>query len=91
MAITHPHTADAFPVALFARAVNAVAATFRAIGARRDFRRLHEMSDYELNDIGLERSDLHDAWARRIDVEPTRYLDALARSRGVEDAARRIA
>ena len=82
MAITHPHSADAFPVALFARAVNAVAASFRFLGNRTDYRRLHEMSDHELADIGLERSDLHDAWERRVDVEPTHYLDALVRSRG---------
>lgn len=92
MAITHPHTADAFPVALFARAVNAVAATFRALGNLKEFRRLHEMSDHELSDIGLERSDLFDAWDRRVDTDPTRYLDALVRSRGgLEDAARRVA
>ena len=82
MAITHPHSADAFPVALFARAVNAVAATLRTFGNWQQYRRLREMSDHELADIGLERSDLFDAWERRVDVEPTRYLDALVRSRG---------
>src|SRR5690606_12614286 len=82
MAITHPHSADALPVAMFARAVNALATTLRAIVNRRQYLRLHEMSDHELSDIGLQRSDLHDAWARRLDLEPTRYLDALVRSRG---------
>lgn len=82
MAITNPHSADAFPVALFARAASTVAGTFRSFGNWRQFRRLHDMSDHELADIGLERSDLFDAWDRRSHADPTRYLDALVRSRG---------
>jgi uncharacterized protein YjiS (DUF1127 family) len=90
MAITHPHTAETSPVALLARAVATVNAILKLFGKRKDFSRLREMSDHELADIGLQRSDIHDAWSRRTDVEPTRYLDALARSRGLEDMARRV-
>ena len=82
MSITHQQTAAAFPVTLFARAVKAVAGTFRRFSNWRDFRRLHEMSDHELADIGLERSDLFDAMDRRVSLDPTRYLDSLVRSRG---------
>ena len=58
---------------------------------RKQFRRLRDMSDWELADIGLSRDDLHDAWKRRIDTDPLRYLSAVARSRGsIEDAARRV-
>ncbi len=91
MAITNPQTVDALPVALFSRAVNAVAATLRSLANLREFRRLHEMSDHELADIGLERRDLIDAWDRRVDTDPTRYLDSLVRSRGGLMAKARIA
>lgn len=81
MTITHSQPAGALPAALLARAANAVAGAVRLFGNLSQFRRLREMSDHELADIGLERADLLDAWARRAEVDPTRYLDMLARSR----------
>ncbi len=93
MAITHHGSpaAETLRVALFARAVTAVAMAMRGLTNRKQFRRLHDMSDWELADIGLERSDLHDAWERRVDMEPTGYLDVLVRSRGrIEHAARMV-
>ena len=94
MAITHhgSPSAEAFSVALFARAVNVVAETIRSWRNRKQFRRLSDMSDWELADVGLDRADLRDAWERRVETDPTVYLNLLVRSRiGLEDAARRVA
>lgn len=80
-----------FVAVLATRAVRVGASLLRAWNNRKQFRRLREMSDWELSDIGLQRDDLHDAWKRRVDADPLRYLSAVARSRGtVEDAARRV-
>ncbi len=80
-----------FVSALATRAVRFGKAAIRAWNNRRQFRRLHDMSDWELADIGLSRDDLRDAWKRRVDTDPLRYLSALARSRdSIEDAARRV-
>lgn len=80
-----------FVSVLAIRVVRVGKAALRAWNNRRQFRRLRDMSDWELADIGLQRDDLRDAWKRRIDTDPLRYLGALARSRGtVEDAARRV-
>lgn len=80
-----------FVTVLATRAVRAAKVALRAWNNRRQFRRLRDMSDWELADIGLSRDDLRDAWSRRIDTDPLRYLSALARSRGtIEDAARRV-
>lgn len=66
-------------------------AVLRYWNNRRQFRRLGEMSDWELADIGLEREDLNEAWKRRIDTDPLRYLGSVVRTRGtLEDAARRV-
>lgn len=75
-----------------ARRVSGVAAAFyRDWNNRRQFRRLKEMSDWELADIGLTRDDLRAAWSRRPNVDPTAHLAQLRRSRdSLEDAARRV-
>mgnify|MGYP001415180339 CR=1 FL=1 len=80
-----------FFAVLVTRAVRLGASVFRASKNRQQFRRLREMSDWELADIGLCRDDLHNAWKRRVETDPMHYLNAVARSRaGLEDAARRI-
>jgi uncharacterized protein YjiS (DUF1127 family) len=80
-----------FVTALATRAVRVGTSVLRAWNNRKQFRRLRDMSDWELADIGLSRDDLRDAWKRRIDTDPLRYLSAVARSRDtIEDAARRV-
>ena len=93
MAVTD-HTARsvtvAFPALLVARVVGTAMALRRALKNRRMFHRLHEMTDRELSDVGILRSDLHDAWRRRVEIDPTAHLNQIARSRGsLEAAARR--
>lgn len=75
-----------------ARRVSGVAAAFyRDWNNRRQFRRLKEMSDWELADIGLTRDDLRAAWNRRPDVDPTAHLAMLKNRRdALEDAAGRV-
>jgi uncharacterized protein YjiS (DUF1127 family) len=74
------------------RAVNALSGFYRAWKNRRDFMRLGEMSDAELSDIGLVRSDLHVAVGLPLGSDPTLHLSAIARQRMrvTEDVARRI-
>lgn len=78
--------------ALAGRIVKAVSNFYRAWKNRRQFYHLDNMSDSELADIGLTRSDLHVAWQSPFDVDPTACLGSLAqaRIRNGEDAARRV-
>ena len=48
----------------------------RVIEARRELEALAQMSEYELKDIGLTRSDLGDATALPADASPTEFLAA---------------
>jgi uncharacterized protein YjiS (DUF1127 family) len=64
-----------FVTVLATRVVRAATSVLRAWNNRKQFRRLRDMSDWELADIGLRRDDLHDAWKRRIDTDPLRCLD----------------
>jgi uncharacterized protein YjiS (DUF1127 family) len=59
----------------------AVSAAYRGWRNRREFRRLGEMSDYELADVGLTRADLHLAMASPFDFDPTARLGVLAEAR----------
>lgn len=73
-----------------ARVVYAVRNFLRAWKNRRDFYRLGEMSDAELADIGLTRSDLHVVVDLAFGRDPTVHLGPLAetRRREIEAAAR---
>ena len=53
----------------------------RVIAARRCFAQLAQMSDYELQDIGLTRQDLWNAASLPLDEDPTRSLAKAVRSR----------
>lgn len=80
--------------AFAARVINTVANTFRLWKNRREFYRLGEMTDAELADIGLTRSDLHGVADLSFGSDPTRRLGTIARARAemsVEDLARRVA
>lgn len=76
-----------------ARLVNVVLNFLRAWKNRREFYRLGEMSDAELSDIGLTRSDLSVAVDLPFGRDPTAHLGSLAeaRLREIEAAARRVA
>ena len=78
---------------VLARAVNAVSNFLRAWKNRREFYRLGEMSDAELSDIGLTRSDLTVVVDLPFGSDPTTHLGSLAQARlsGIEDMARRVA
>jgi uncharacterized protein YjiS (DUF1127 family) len=75
-----------------ARLMRGVAALYRAYKNRRAFYRLGELSDAELADIGLSRSDLHVAFSVPLSVDPTVRLRVLADERihAIEDCARRV-
>jgi len=76
-----------------ARVVNAIMGFLSAWKNRRDFYRLGEMSDAELADIGLTRSDLNVVVDLPFNRDPTTYLGTIAeaRRREIEIAARQIA
>lgn len=77
---------------LVTRIFGAAGSVYRTWSNRKQFNRLRDMSDWELADIGLERSDLYDAWARGGNSDPTGYLNSMARARDtLEGAARRVA
>ena len=73
------------------RAVNSIANFFRAWKNRREFYRLGEMSDSELADIGLTRTDLH-VVSGAFGLDPTTRLSRIARARSenMEDIARKV-
>ncbi len=72
--------------------VNAVANFLRAWRNRREFYHLGQMSDAELADIGLTRSDLTVVVDLPFGSDPTAHLGTLAeaRLREVEAMARQI-
>lgn len=72
--------------------ITLLAKTFRAWRNRREIYRLGEMSDAQLADIGLTRSDLHVVWQTPFGIDPTEQLGQIseARIRAYEALARRI-
>jgi uncharacterized protein YjiS (DUF1127 family) len=78
--------------ALGLRVINQVGRFLRAWKNRREIYRLGDMSDAQLADIGLVRSDLHVAWQTPVGLDPTARLGTLseARFRAAEAAARRV-
>ena len=82
---TFDHATETMQVAsrpvFAARVVNAAANFFRAWKNRRAFYHLGEMSDAELADIGLTRSDLTVAIETPFGADPTARLGALAEAR----------
>ena len=75
------------------RVANTVFNFYRAWKNRRAFYRLGEMSDAELADIGLTRSDLHVAIDVPFGSDPTVRLRSIAieRAETIEDLARKVA
>lgn len=74
------------------RLLRVVADAWRAMKNRRAFYRLGELSDAELADIGLTRTDLHVAFDGPLGSDPTMRLRVIADERfnAVEDCARRV-
>jgi uncharacterized protein YjiS (DUF1127 family) len=74
------------------RVVDRIVAFFRAWKNRHAFYRLSEMTDAELADIGLTRSDLHVAVYVPIGADPTVNLRSLANQRATTaaDLARKL-
>ncbi len=86
-----PFTASAASRPAFVmRLASAANRMLRVWKNRRAARRLADLSDWELADIGLERSDVHEAFAFERG-DPTLRLSRIVRSRHfVETAARRV-
>ena len=80
------------PQAFSARVAHGIRKTWRAYLNRRAFYRLGEMSDLQLADIGLTRSDLSVAIDLPFGSDPTARLNAMARERieQTKTLARRI-
>ncbi|TAM99118.1 MAG: DUF1127 domain-containing protein [Rhizobiaceae bacterium] len=80
-------------VVLIGRVKNAFWNLVRSIRNRREIERLGAMSDAELADIGLRRTDLHVALRSPFGIDPTASLRPMAAARDTlcgEDAARRV-
>ena len=87
--LTQAPAAAALRPALAVRVVNAVAAQLRAWKNRRAVYRLGELSDWELADIGLTRSDLHIAWSSPVGTDPTLELGLIATARALKEQSER--
>ena len=76
-----------------ARVVNGIANFIRAMKNRRAVYHLGEMTDSELADIGLTRSDLNVAIDLPLGTDPTAHLGSVAdaRLRRIDDLARLVA
>ena len=86
----HPTMHIAARPTVLARAVNAASNFLRAWKNRREFYHLGEMSDTELSDIGLTRSDLTVVVDLPFGSDPTAHLGSVAeaRQREIETMAR---
>jgi uncharacterized protein YjiS (DUF1127 family) len=85
---TKPTGARAALAAAAAAAAAKTGALYRAFVNRRALYRLGEMSDIELADIGLSRSDLFVVRSAPAHTDPTARLGALAYINRTQDAAR---
>ncbi|MCO6389729.1 DUF1127 domain-containing protein [Aliihoeflea aestuarii] len=72
------------------RVANGLKAVLRAMLNRRHLGSLNELSDHQLADIGLMRSDLFEAKLASMSADPTATLSALSQRRAEERMARRV-
>jgi uncharacterized protein YjiS (DUF1127 family) len=87
---THAIAAGRRTVAAVSRVSNGLRALLRSLLNRREVNRLGSLSDHELADIGLMRTDLVVAMRAPVGVDPTARLSAIVRERYlIEDGARR--
>jgi uncharacterized protein YjiS (DUF1127 family) len=88
---THAIAAETRTVAAVTRVVTVFSSLLRALKNRREVNRLGYLSDHELADIGLMRTDLIVAMRSPFIIDPTRRLADFARERyAAEDGARRV-
>ena len=87
---THAIAAEPRTIAIVTRVVNGFSSLFRALQDRSQVDRLGYLSDHELADIGLMRTDLEVALNSSF-TDPTRRLADFARERAAaEDGARQV-
>ncbi len=88
----HPTYAGAAPTRtdVASRVTNGFKTVFRALFNRRHIGNLAELSDHHLADIGLLRTDLHQAARTGIVADPTATLATLRRRREDERFARQV-
>lgn len=88
---THAIGAASRTVIAVARLVENFGMLVRSLKNRRQLRHLAHMSDYELADIGLVRTDIEIARNCGYGVDPTSRLSRFARERhAIEESARRV-
>lgn len=88
---THVIDAPVRAVTTQERVANGLRAVLRAFLNRRHMTQLANLSDHELADIGLRRSDVSLAMISPLNVDPTAQLSALAgERRRIENAARHV-
>jgi len=90
---TIEHSRFAMPEArqaISTRVVNLVRNAVKAYRNRRAVYHLGEMTDTELADIGLRRSDLYVAYRSPFGVDPTERLGVIAEARADEALARQV-
>lgn len=75
---THALTAQARVAAVLTREAYRVAAFLQAVFNRRHVLRLEDLSDHQLEDIGLKRTDLDVVMRKPLGVDPTMELNALS-------------
>lgn len=78
------------PLGWMARVALAAAGIVQGLRNRAAMRQLSELTDYELHDIGLVRSDLLDAFDASPTTSPTSRLAQIAAQRALEQATRRM-
>ncbi|WP_163273115.1 DUF1127 domain-containing protein [Chelativorans alearense] len=83
-----PITATARP-GFAARLVRAATEAWRLWNNRRAMSQLNELSDWELQDIGLSREDIMRAYEGPILDDPTRRLQEITRTRAKAEAMMR--
>jgi uncharacterized protein YjiS (DUF1127 family) len=84
----HPRAQDAQAASRFlAKVRSAIFWPHRVLQARRELEMLARMTEYELKDIGLTRTDLGDATALPADASPSEFLAARVEERFGRKAA----
>ncbi|MEO3386429.1 DUF1127 domain-containing protein [Mesorhizobium sp. CAU 1741] len=88
---THAIGAGTRTVATVARLTEVLRMFVRSVKNRRELNHLWRLSDHELADIGLMRTDIEVVTHAPLGVDPTVRLNRIARERGmVEMSARRV-
>lgn len=83
--------APARPVPTWEQVFNGLRAIVRAFFNRRHLTELNDMTDTQLEDLGLNREDLREAMNMPLHVDPTTQLGRLAHERAqIMSAARHV-